>query len=86
MKACPKCQDLRGMLQIARSERDHYKRKIDTANKALFFAQALINELEAKRHEPDIIKNCVRKLKVLIPKAEEPVNVKFTRKEKIGGG
>ena len=82
---CKKCDNYRRMLQTARVERDHYKHKIDAANKALFFAQALINELEAKRKDQDVLKTCVKKLKILIPQVEEPAGVKFSRKEKIGG-
>jgi hypothetical protein len=82
---CKKCDNYRQMLQIARTERDYYKHKIDAANKALFFAQALINELEAKRKDPDVLKTCISKLKILIPQTEEPTGIKFERKEKIGG-
>ena len=82
---CKKCDNYRQMLQAARKERDYYKHKIDAANKALFFAQALINELEAKRKDQDVLKTCVKKLKILIPQAEEPAGVKFSRKEQIGG-
>jgi len=82
---CKKCEGYRQMLQTARVERDYYKHKIDAANKALFFAQALINELRAKRKDPDVLKTCVKKLKILIPQVEEPAGVKFSRKEQIGG-
>lgn len=85
MKACKKCQEYRSMLQIARQSRDHYKTKIDAANKALFFAEALINELEAKQPDKDIIENCTNKLKILIPRVEDVTGIKFARKEKIGG-
>lgn len=76
---CKRCDNYRDMLRIARQERDHYKNKIDAANKALFFAQELINELEAKRQDPDILKTCIAKLKILIPRAEEPGKVIFKR-------
>lgn len=82
---CKKCDQLRGMLRLARAERDGYKQKIDAANKALFFAQALINELEARRKDKDIIKTCISKLKTLIPQAEEPGKIRFERNERIGG-
>lgn len=82
---CKKCESYRQMLQTARVERDYYKHKIGAANKALFFAQALIDELQAKRKDPDVLKTCVKKLKTLIPQVEEPTGIKFERKEKIGG-
>jgi hypothetical protein len=82
---CKKCESYRQMLQIARTERDYYKSKISAANKALFFAQALINEIKAKRKDPDVLKTCIKSLEILIPQAEEPTGVKFSRKEKIGG-
>ena len=82
---CKKCDSYYRMLQIARTERDYYKSKIDAANKALFFAQALINEIKARRKDPDVIATCISKLEILIPIAEEPGGIKFERKEKIGG-
>ena len=82
---CKKCESYRQMLQTARKERDHYKHKIDAANKALLFAQALINELRAKRKDPDVLKTCIKSLEILIPQVEEPAGIKFERKEKIGG-
>jgi hypothetical protein len=82
---CKKCESYRQMLQTARTERDYYKHKIDAANKALFFAQVLINELRARRKDPDVIATCISKLKILIPIVEEPGGIKFERKEKIGG-
>lgn len=82
---CPKCDHARSMLLKCRAERDGYKSKVEVTSRALLFAAALITELEAKRKDQDIIENCIQKLKILIPLAEEPVSVKFERKEKIGG-
>ena len=73
---CKKCESYRQMLQTARTERDYYKHKIDAANKALFFTQVLVNELMAKRKDPDVLKTCIKKLEILIPRAEEPTGVK----------
>jgi hypothetical protein len=69
---CKKCDSYYRMLQIARTERDYYKHKIDAANKALYFAGVLVNELEAKRQDPEILDNCIKKLKFLISRIEEP--------------